>query len=205
MKPTNSNPTETYTCLTCKKTLYNGEGKTTCKAACESKIANNEEALIDPYKEKKKSNHHSGLHILKVLVIAFFVGWGGNSYAQDTICISKDRLARIADTLARTTQFEGAFLQCDTLLSQQYEMTLLKHEQMIEYKRMHQFETVKTAQLSKEVTAWKEAAEESNKELIKTNKKLNKARRARKGWMGASIGAVGALGAGLTTVILLLK
>lgn len=188
---------ETTTCATCKATIYKGEGKKCKTDKCPIKIEDKKEVIFNPY---KKPNLHAGFPILILfLFLPLF------SSAQDTICLPKDRLARIADTLARATQFEGAYLQCDKLLEEQYKLTIAKHEQMILYKQNLSLEEVKTAQLTKESEAWKEVAENANKELIATNKRLNKARKARKVWMGGAIGTFGVLGAGITTAIILLK
>lgn len=193
---------ETIKCPTCKEILYVGEGKKCQVEGCTNNTTEKQEVVFSP---AIIPNEHIGIPIVKKLIIMLLVLFGGNIHAQDTICLPADRLARIADTLARASQFEGAYLQCDKLLEEQYQLTITKHEQMVLYKRNYALEQQKTVQLDKEAKAWKEAAESANKELILTNKKLNKARKARKTWMGGAIGAFGLIGAGTTAIILLTK
>jgi hypothetical protein len=128
-----------------------------------------------------------------------------NLYAQDTTCIETQRLGRIADTLQHYKQYKQAFDACENVQA-------LQVQQLSNYKQQIEAKDTQLMLLSDAYTeaekarlVWKDAATNCNEQHTKTFKQLQKAKKARKGWTGAALGFLGALGAGITTTILILK
>ena len=125
--------------------------------------------------------------------------------AQDTTCISTQRLGRIADTLQHYKQYKQAFDACEDV--QQVQVQQIENYKLQIAAKDTQLALVSNAytEAEKARNVWKNAATDCNEQHTKTFKQLQRARKARKGWTGAALGFLGALGAGITTTILILK
>jgi hypothetical protein len=127
------------------------------------------------------------------------------SYAQDTICIDKARLGRIADTLSHCRQYKQGFIECETLLS--LERNLNANLSSTIMQKDTQLQALNSAYSIKanESVLWQGTASEYKQQYEVQEKRLHKARKARKGWTGAALTFLGLLGAGVTTTILILR
>lgn len=142
---------------------------------------------------------------MKLLKIILFLCLSFALQAQDTTCISTARLGRIADTLQHYKHYKQAFEACEDVLQ-------VQQQQAQNYQQQLAAKDVQIAAMSeayneadKARATWQESASECNAMHEKTYKQLQKAKKARKGWTGAAVGFMGALGAGITITAIILK
>lgn len=195
----------TTTCPNCKCTIYKDEGKSSCnKEQCPVKVQAEHkdiDTFVPPW-EKQKDVSHSGFHALKMLI---FILLPLSSFAQDTICLDKSRLGRIADSLSYYKQQSQAFEQCNILLSLERNLSDSQRQE-IDAKDVQMNVCTKAYAIKEhEAQVWEETATRFKEEYNATFKQLQKAKKARKIWTGTTFGVLGVLGAGITTVAILLK
>lgn len=195
----------TTTCTVCECKLYRDEGKSTCKEKeCPAKVTAEHRDIdtFTPPWQPKKDISHLGFQVLKVLIFVMLPSW---LIAQDTICLDKTRLGRIADSLSYYKQQAQYFKHCDTLLSLERKLSD-SQAQEINAKDVQMNVCTKAYAIKEhEAQVWEETATRFKDEYNLTFKQLQKARKARKIWTGTAFTVFGVLGATITAVAILLK
>lgn len=140
--------------------------------------------------------------LFKTLIFLFFTV---SLYSQDTICLSKDRLARIADTLTHYKNFKQGFYHCDSLLALNSE--LISTQGQVVMQKDSQIKVLNNAFMECEQlrAGWERNSSEYKQTLEATERRLHKAKKARKGWMITGLTTIGTTIATTAIIIRLVK
>jgi hypothetical protein len=120
---------------------------------------------------------------------------------QDTICLSKDRLGRIADSLAYyrmrselATELDSSFRFCMVENSNLRQININNEQQLSLCSQAVAIERETS-------NTWKTTAEQYKKEYDAQVPKLARARKARRGWMIAAIAEAAAITGAVIAII----
>jgi hypothetical protein len=124
-------------------------------------------------------------------------------YSQDTICLSKDRLARVADTLSHYKSFTRLFYQCDSLLALKSELNTVQGQKLVQKDIQIKVLNNSFAECEYLRSGFEASASEYKQSFEASEKRLHRAKKARKGWMTTAF--VGITATVVTTTILMIK